>query len=573
MKPEFLSARHPSHTADLPYWTKWRRVAEGGDAFVDEYLAKLPNESATDHFKRKLQTPSVSYVKMCIAEIIAAFMVRMPGVTRSGGDKSFIEACAGKNGGIDGFGSTMNRFISEEVLRELLTVKRVGIYVDRAVLPSDISITEAKQLPPYCYVVRTEDILAWTTIPGSLTPSNLLLRESIPVYAPGSDFIISYTSGYRHMYKVADTLVAVDRYDKDGNKLYSSMLDLPRLPFILLEVSGPAVQDAAGAQIALLNLESSSVTFAIETNLTVYTEQGDMTTMLAALRRSAPRDAVDEDGDYGDEDEDIAGGDGDVQTIRLGRNRGRRYLRESERPGFVEPDNSNLQRAVSLASSLKEDIRRMMMLAVANVTAKAITSATALIQGQVTANNGLATLGALFESAERTMALIWAEFQQETGSDIIYPSDFQILTDEERRTAIKELADLRDTVPSKQFQIEVTSKIARLLLSPTVTAETLQIILDEIKKAPALMSRVDDIVQTVEASIMPREYAAQCLCLPADAAKKANLEHAERLRRISASQEAGNARGNTDGADTADDEKELSQDPDLSDSGSRAVRS
>lgn len=573
MKSHITEARHPDYIKEFGYWPKWRTIVDGGDSFVNAFLQKQVDEDAATYLRRRELTPAAVFAKAALYEIITSVLTRLPDVVRTGGPSSYISACLGQKGGVDGFGATMNQFMALTVLQELLAMRRVGIFIDRPQLPLGATIEDAKRRPPYIYSYGIEDILAWTLEQGSLTPTEVLLRQHIPVTVENSSLVTGYTEQYQHIVNTGQG-IAITTYDSNKNQLNSAILDLPDVPFLILEINNSVLKDIAGHQIALLNLESSTIAFAIAASLAVYVEQADMATFMAALRRSGPSGSVDEDG-YPDEDTDVPGTDGATHAVRLGLNRGRRYMKDGDKPGFISPNNENILRSEAVVQTLKDDIRRLMLLTVSNLSSRGVASATALSLSQSTSNNGLAALGASLELAERIISKVWATYEGTEPAVIQYPTDYQIMSDAERRAAIDELTKIRDSAPSKTFQQKVTELISTLLLSNRVSRKVMDKIILEIQSAPALMSKIPDVTAVVEAGIMPREYAAACLCLPEDAAAKGNAEHAERLKRIAASQgtASGTARGNTDGTDDAAAEKEASQDPDATESGAKGVRS
>lgn len=568
MTKHITEIRHPHYITDQEFWGKWRLIADGGDRFVNRYLYKQPDEDLLSFQRRRENSPAVTFVKSALQEILSAFLARTPNIQRVGGPASYLDACAGRALGITGLGDSIDQFIVLAVLRELLIVRRVGIFVDRPVLGPDTSVAAASILPPYLYTVPVEDILAWRLLPGNLTPVELLLRRHRDVFADQSYLPTGTEVYYQHFQKRPIGPILVTEYSQEQEKLGERELFLPAIPFILLEVDAPVIKDVAGHQIALLNLSSSNLAFALASNLAVYTEQTDMATFMAALRQSTPADDSD-----ADDSEDQPQRDGGPHTIRLGKNRGRRYLQNSERPDFISPSTENLTRSAALVTELKEDIRRLMHLAINNLTTKALTSATAIVQSQAATNNGLAVLGALLAQAERVIALLWGYYEGTEPAIIRYPTDYQLLTDTERYALIEKLLKLREATPSKTYQITVLQQIAHLLLAHRVANTTLTTILREIESAPVLISGVEDISRCVEAAILPRKYAAKALCFPDDSAPLANQEHADRLQRIAESQATtGTARGNSDGPPTAKAEKLISQDPDSSTDGTKGVR-
>lgn len=566
MTVHITSLRSPGYTADFSRWLPWREAVAADATYVTHNLQKQPGESYEDFEKRRKLTPTPAYIKATLREILTGILVHMELTARAGGPNSFQSVIGGTGPGVDGSGTSLNYFMVMHVLRELLIMRRVGIFVDRPQLPVDATVLDAAKLPPYMYLYTAEQILAWSLRPGHLNPEEILLRREIPKYHPGTLIATEMQTEYLHGHKPDPGLVVFDIYDQDGNQTASHMQELESIPFIFLETSDSLVDAVLGHQSALLNLGSSGVVFAIASNLAVYTEQSDMAWLVAQLKQ------VELNEDSAEEASDIAG------QIKVGLNRGRRYAQNSERPEFITPDNENLQRTLEYYKFLQEDIRRIMLLTIQNLSARGMLTATGLMQSQASVSNGLMALAALLEKAENQIGKHWAEYENTQDTYTVrYPRDFQVTSPADRDTLVKALSEMRELVPSREFREQVTERLASLILGPQVAPEIRERIKQQIKASPVLIGEPKILGQLVEDGICPREYATQALSLPADAAEKANNEHAERLARIAQAQaqapQASAARGNSDGIDDAIAEKTASQSADQNPAGGKRVRS
>jgi len=76
---------------------------------------------------------------------------------------------------------------------------------------------------------------------------------------------------YLQFYNLEGT--PVDQY---GEPAGPTELELTRIPFVLLDINGSLIKDVAQHQIALLNLGSSDVSYALRSNFPFYVEQRDL---------------------------------------------------------------------------------------------------------------------------------------------------------------------------------------------------------------------------------------------------------------------------------------------------------
>ena len=96
---------------------------------------------------------------------------------------AYQNAVAGLNGGVDHRGSTMSVFLGIKVLSELLSMGKVGIYVDS---PMDIGPTlqDIQGITPYLYVFPIESIFSYTNNRPAFPSEfqSVLLRETVMGY-------------------------------------------------------------------------------------------------------------------------------------------------------------------------------------------------------------------------------------------------------------------------------------------------------------------------------------------------------------------------------------------------------
>src|SRR6056297_43540 len=121
MAHEIINIRHPHYVRDSLDWELWRDTFEGGEYYRDHYLVKFSNrETETEFIERRELTPIPTFAKSAILDVRNNIYQRLVGVSRVGGSRQYKDAVQGKEGGVDGEGSTMDSFIGKDVLTELL---------------------------------------------------------------------------------------------------------------------------------------------------------------------------------------------------------------------------------------------------------------------------------------------------------------------------------------------------------------------------------------------------------------------------------------------------------------------
>ena len=268
-------------------WEKWRRTYEGGDNFRDSYLERFSNrEDQADFATRKNITPVPKFAGAAINDIRNAIYQRLRDVVRKGGSDVYQAAVNGNNLGVDHRGATMNAFLGVKVLTELLVMGRVGVYVDHPFVPVDATLANIRRPAPYLYKYDIEDILSWTCSKPE-SPSEfqaLLLRDTTMQYDQTCLLPTLVVQRYRYLRISPETgKVHLQFYnlnkepvDPLGNPGGEIQLELDRIPFVMLDIGGSLIKDVCQQQIALLNLGSSDVNYALRSNFPFYIEQRDL---------------------------------------------------------------------------------------------------------------------------------------------------------------------------------------------------------------------------------------------------------------------------------------------------------
>jgi hypothetical protein len=581
---------HPDYELMLQQWIKWRYTYESGHIFILKYLKQFSNrEDDNDFLTRRDMTYCPAFAKAALDEVKNSIYQRMADVTRQGGSNSYQDSCLGLQQGVDLCGSSMNYYIGCNVLEEMLKMKKVGVYVD---MPNNIgaSLADARGKHPYLYTYVTENIRAWA-LDDSEDPSQfkaVLLRDYIYEYDPDFGFPISYTERFRRIWR-QDGAILVSFYneksepvDKLGNKIDQPIvLELPVVPFVLFEISDSLMRNIADYQIALLNLASADMSYALKANFPFYTEQYEPRADSTHMRAQG-------DGTQGQLD---GAGVARNEEVKVGVSKGRRYPRGLNAPAFIHPSPEPLMASMTKQDQLKAEIRELMSLTLKNLKGPKMASAESKSKDEASLEAGLSYIGLTLENGERKIANIWSMYETKNMrkpvnvATVNYPDNYTLRTESDRRNEAQQLGGMLTLVPSKTYQRNVGKKLATVLLGSSVSRETMVAIGDEIDKAPGLSSDPDVITTDVQNGLVSVETASQLRGYPKGESEKAKSDHAERLARIQAYQSpaggdsadpsSAGARGVLDksgDAQAGKKEKQGQRDPTGNDTGKVPVR-
>ncbi len=531
--PDFLSAE----------WMKYRHIKDGGDLFIEQYLVKFSErEGDNDFLARKQITPIPGFASAALVDIRNSIYQRMPDITRKGGLDSYLATVRGENGGIDLTSATMNHFVGKEVLPELLFLGKVGVYVDMPVI-GDATLADTENIHPYVYIYKAEEITNWsyTQTEQGIEFDRLLLEESYIVYdergLPKENKI-----RYRFL-KKEDGVVTVQYLDETGKLMTDTplvTLKINKIPFVLFELDRSLLKDVANHQIALLNLESSDISYTLKSNFPFYTEQYSGKFAPGHLKNNE---------------------DGEPNEIDVGSMQGRRYVKGMDRPGFISPSSEPLVASMAKQKELKEDIRALINLALSNIRPK-FASAEAKQFDERGLESGLSFLGLVLELGEQQIANMYHQYENVVDVTIVnYPERYGLKTDIERMKEAEKLNELIAIVPSETYRKITAKEIVRILLSTKSTNDEMDKMFAEIDAATFVNGTPEDIHADIERGILSLETGAIARGYNKDEPKKAEDDHAKRLVRIEAAQTNANPDKIVD-PDAARSEKESSQDPD-----------
>lgn len=546
--PSISDLKHPHYVLNQENWEKWRLSWLGGSRFKKRYLKKYSRrEDDIDFAARAAISYVPAFAKAGIAEVKNSIFQRITDVTREGGSKAYTEAVAGIDGGVDLLGSTMNAFIGRDVLPELLTMARVGIYIDMPEMPPQASLAERGNKRPYLYWYKAEDIRSWSMNDyrtGDPTEFRaLLLRDS--TYDIDAHWVLPYetTNRYRYMWIGEDGYVHVRFYSQQGDPFEEEgelILTIKKIPFVLLELSDSLMSDIADYQIALLNLASSDMNYAIKGNYPFYTEQFDPRAMSAHLKPAggAPGQQQTQQTILDPLTSSFMVNQEKVQDIRVGVAQGRRYPFGMERPGFIHPSSEPLIASMQKQDQLKLEIRQLIHLAISALTPR-LASAESKNLDNRGLEAGLSYIGLELEHAERRISEYWSLYESEKPATIRYPETYSLLSDEDRRQQADWLKEIIPTIPSLTYQREIAKRIVEITLGTKISTQVLASIKKEIDNSPVIHGDPKVIEMDVESGLVSLQTASEARGYPPGEVEKAKKDHEERLSRIAKSQTQG----------------------------------
>lgn len=499
-----IDTRHPEYVKNYQKWLKYRLTYEGGEEFITTYLRRLSNlEKTEDFLDRKAMAYCPSFASTALQHVNDAIHERLPDVQRVGGTPTYIKAMKSD---VDLQGSSMNTFMGLMVLPELLVQAKVGILVDNH---ADLGTTLADKgdKHPFLTVYQTENILSWAPNNPIEGYTALLLREVVQTTTidglPDGE-----VTRYRYMKKVQGG-VLVEFYDESGNLISTTVLQLEEIPFVVLKISQSLLRDAADYQIALLNVESSDISYIRKANYPLYYEFYDPKTENPYLKGPEHKD----------------GGD---KTIKVGLSQGRRLPQGLDAPGFIGPDPEILRISMEKGKQLKEDIQRLVNLSISSIPKG---------PNDRSLESGLSAIGQVLQTGETQIAKFWNAFEgSEIEFSVTYPTVYTIKSDVERLDEIEKLDKIADRVPSDKYKRAVRKRMARTLLGGSLLDSELKQIDTEIDEAAVVSSNPNIILSAQKAGLLDDITAADALGF--DGEKVVPLAKKDRAERIRLAQEA-----------------------------------
>jgi hypothetical protein len=571
--PAINELKHPHFIANELNWLKWRLTAVGGTEFLRHYLVKYSKLEGDDEFAaRKKISYVAAFAKKGLNKIRNAVFKRMVDIVRTGGPRTYQDACSVKDvRGVDLQGSSMTAYLAREVLPEMLSMAKVGVYVDMPRLPGP-TVADKGNLRPYVYTYRAEHIRSWAVNKDG-DPS-----EFVAVLLEDSDYNcddkwellpFQMVTSYRYVWiDRATGLVNLKFYNQDYDEKGVAYwaegppieLTIRKIPFVVFNLSDSLLADAADYQIALMNLNSADLGFALKANYPVYTEQIDWRSESPHLKSSTLTNTQASSWDA--MSSQITVNADQVRQIKLGAMGGRQYPKEMDRPGFIHPSSEPMQVSMAKEEQMKREMDELITHSLSTLSPTQEAQRTSEEDDQTA---GLHYIGLALETGERKLAEFWAMYDGGEPAKINYPTDYTLTTEEERQKRATFYKEMIPQIPSKTGQKEVAIRMVKALLENASDPKDLEKAIDEVRKAVVIFSDPEGVKTDLEQGLVSRKLASIIRGYPEGEAENAKEEYEERLKAINVSQapgggtgalaDTGQARG-VDGADPTAGKKE-----------------
>ena len=501
---------------------------------MTQYLIRQADETDDEWKNRKLNTPIPAVAKEAIKDVQRAITQRLVDVTRNGGSPHYQASVDGEGSGIDRQGLTMNMFIGQNVLQDLLVMGRVGVYVDN-IAPKGPTLADGPSRP-YAYSYPVEDILNWQTVRPEEegTFSMVLLRDRQLDFAQafGISFPSKFTERLRLIWLGEDGFV---RYRFMDNKLKPVMVELdnPQLvmeddgairtqlreiPFVMPTIQSSLLTDVASYQRALMNIASNESMLAINMNSPFLSIQKDA--RADAQEWKKPSVNAEPGGQRAQRQSEKAG-------IRSGWVRGRYRGIEEEIPQWVTIPSESLTITSDFRGKLADEIRQLVNVAVQNQTGTRSESRETREISAQGLESGLFFIASKLLHVEQQVAKYFAMYEgTEKPAVVTYPKRFNLKTQAERIKDAKDFKEVIDSLPTQEAKKEGVKKIILDLYTGVISSETMNKLMRAVDRHPYIGGS-DDIFLLLENGIITHELVGGAFDLPPQEVKEAMEEKVE----------------------------------------------
>lgn len=539
---------HPEYSYMSQRWREWRLCYESGQFYIENYLLWFEHESHENYNLRKELTYVPAHAKEAVNEVRNAVWGRLCDVARHDGPQTYQDCVKGLNGGVDRQRNPMSHFIGKTILPEMLTMRRVGVWIDAPKLPDGASMLQAKGKKPYLVWYPVESIRSWATDDsGKLTrillkQSNFLHDEATGLPMSGNVDAFRYAwIGEEDKGQDPTKVYVREETDVSHGQVRQYVLDLPEIPYVQFEIEHSLLEDICRHQRALMQMESSDVFWCCNANFPIWTQQIDTRASPTAARPAkqqatppSPRRNSDDNPPGVPVKPAVPAGQAKEASnakpleATIGPTTGIGYPMGLERPDFVAPPSDPLKASMAKEMQVKEDIRRLVHLSVASLDPR-MASAESKEMDDRGLQAGLVAIGAALERGEREIAYHWANYYKAEAAQVKYPSEWSMQSDVDRRKEAKDLIEVRDEVPSITFRKEVAKQIARKCVGHKVSNDVMDKIEGEVDEAPYVSANVEDVTQDIQNRTLSAALASTIRGYPEGESEKALKEQAHQL--------------------------------------------
>jgi hypothetical protein len=346
-----------------------------------------------------------------------------------------------------------------------------------------------------------------------------------------------------------------------GNEevIKQGFLDMPRIPFVIGELTQSLMSEVADYQIALLNMESSDVYAAIKNNFSFYVEQYDpqAENAYAKIKNADGVDALETDETQQQRSQ--------IHGVAMGR----KYPKGLERPSFINPSPEPLSISMEKEDRIRNDIYRLVNLNISMMESKHASEASRKMDYRGLETN-LSYIALELQYIDSEIAVVWSLYQNTASAVVKYPNNYELRGTRERREEATSLLKSLGEVTSQPLRKQIVIKAAHLLFNGDLTDSEIRVLIEQLKAEKVILTS-DESQTLIEAGVMSRKFFGTQLGLPDNVVKEAMDEHAERAANlVRAQNDAGDAGG--DDGEANRQRKQDSQDPDRTDNGTRRTR-
>ena len=536
---------HQTKVFNRADWLEWRYCYEGGRIFRDEYLEEfvgsVGQEGKEAFERRRSLTPIPSYAKKAVNNVKNAIARRLSAVDRDGGSDLYQNLVNGIGRGVDLKGASMKTFITKKILPELLVLGSTGVLVDAPVIRPQAgrSVVTRADVPrifqPYLCRFPIEAIPIAIPAPVE-SPSDW---SHVLVEVRKHEFNLlkgeqDCTSTYRYFWLEDEDPARMGRVntiflDINGEAISEVIqLNLTQIPFVMYEIDNSLMTDVCSYQIALLNMMSADSSSAIDSNFTFLTKQESGADM----------------GDHLDEE-------GDADAVRVGSDRGLKYGKGQERPGFISPPSEPLTASVELRREMKKEVHELVLGILEDMGG----SVDDRLDGEGSIEAGLKIIGEELERGETRIVDHFSTYEERRPSQrqvatISYPESWSLKTDKQRLDEAKDFFGMAKVVVGEKNKKHLIKKGTKSLNHGLMSAEDLNELLTEIDQSPVGLADPTVIIPAHDSGILCKETSAAALGAkdPKKEAECSQAEAVERANMVSQAQADANqaGRGNPD---------------------------
>ena len=540
IKTSLHAISHPDFQNNVHRWYEYRLTFLGGEEFLRKYIIRLEDETDEQFRIRKENTPIPAAAKEAIKDVRRSIQLRLVDVSRENGSKAYQAAVSGEGSGIDRNGQTMNMFIGQDVLTDLLVIGRVGVFVDN-IAPEGATLADGPA-QPYAYMYRAEDILNWDTVlPHQLGTFSMVLLRDFKVsfnHTLGVAFPTKREERLRLVWLGEDGFMRYKFFTPKFDSILPESLDprlsidddgavvtqLREIPFIMPSLEDSLLSDAASYQRLLLNVASNEGMFAMNINFPMLFIQKD--TRAAATQWKRPPGG-----------EPVPGGqrsrNAEVQTgVRSGWIRGRYYSLEEEVPQWGGPPVESLKESREYRAQLADEVRHLVNVAITNQVGQRTESRETKELSAQGLEAGLHEIAMRLQQTERQIAKYFAMYEgTDNVATIAYPKRFSLKSQADRIKDAKDLIEVTNNISGQSAKQVGQSAAFTSLFTGMISSNQMEEVLTEIRKHPYI-GDFDNIMALVEAGLMKRETAAESQDLDPEEVEEAMKEKIEIATKI-----------------------------------------